>query len=187
MNNLDRETVKTQILDGMTIMELAKHYGCSRTTITNFKKENGLVGLSKNGRTKAVGGVKLCKSCGTTKDLSEFYSNGYYNSGTKKYKPNCKSCEKQIKNKQHYSRIVEILAGSDRELKCELCGYKSNLSALQFHHVDPSEKDYAISEMKSLAFEKVRDEINKCAVLCANCHTEIHNPHLDFDRFFGGE
>ena len=187
MSNLDKETVKQQILSGMTIMELADHYGCSRTKITSFKQQNGLVGLSPNGKTKSDGGTKICNSCHTEFSLDNFYSNGLYKNGRKKYKPSCKSCNEQLRSKAHYSKINEILFEAGREFKCELCGYNKNLSALVFHHLDPSEKENSISSMKTHGIEAIRKEIKKCALLCANCHSEIHNPHLLFDRFFGGD
>lgn len=58
--------------------------------------------------------------------------------------------------------------------KCERCGYNKNCpAAYDFHHKDPTAKEFAISKSNlSLARQKV--EIDKCLLLCANCHREIH-------------
>ena len=57
---------------------------------------------------------------------------------------------------------------------CECCGYNKCLAALEFHHVDPMTKERAIAVMKNYSEQKLRDEINKCVLVCANCHREIH-------------
>ena len=75
--------------------------------------------------------------------------------------------------------IIEARGG-----KCELCGYNKNLSALDFHHKNPDEKEFSL-DMKQLAsrsLEKLESELNKCIILCANCHREMHNQDLDMSN-----
>jgi hypothetical protein len=57
--------------------------------------------------------------------------------------------------------------------ECECCGYKRCVSALEFHHKDPKEKDFNISG-KSYSIERLKKEIDKCILVCSNCHSEIH-------------
>lgn len=61
--------------------------------------------------------------------------------------------------------------------KCSSCGYKKTNSALCFHHVDPSTKSFNISGMNLLkiARAKLEKEVDKCIVLCNNCHAELHD------------
>lgn len=68
------------------------------------------------------------------------------------------------------------LAREYRGGKCELCGYSKSQRALSFHHRDPKKKSFGIS-MKGLtrSWEKIRLEIDKCVLLCANCHMEVHD------------
>lgn len=56
---------------------------------------------------------------------------------------------------------------------CVKCGYNKSISVLQFHHTDPSKKDFTISG-KSWSFERLKKEVDKCILVCANCHIEIH-------------
>ena len=61
--------------------------------------------------------------------------------------------------------------------KCEICGYNKCISALQFHHLNPEEKDFNISEniqLNHFNIETYYKEVNKCILVCANCHAEIH-------------
>jgi hypothetical protein len=64
--------------------------------------------------------------------------------------------------------------------KCEKCGYDNlnYLRVFEFHHIDSSEKDFTISG-KTWSFERLRLEVDKCILLCSNCHKEIHE---DLDR-----
>ncbi len=60
--------------------------------------------------------------------------------------------------------------------KCILCGYKKCSRALSFHHINPNKKDFGLST-KGLtrSWEHIKKEIDKCVLLCANCHMEIHD------------
>lgn len=57
--------------------------------------------------------------------------------------------------------------------KCVSCGYDAYYGALEFHHVNPEEKEIKLSETHSFT-DEVRLELDKCVVLCANCHREVH-------------
>lgn len=57
---------------------------------------------------------------------------------------------------------------------CEVCGYNKCPAALSFHHKDPSEKDFGISSGKIRGWDKIKIELDKCMLVCNNCHAEIH-------------
>lgn len=60
--------------------------------------------------------------------------------------------------------------------KCEVCGYNKCQQALEFHHNDSSIKDFGISvNGYARSWNKVKHELDKCIMVCANCHREIHN------------
>ncbi len=59
--------------------------------------------------------------------------------------------------------------------KCELCGYEQCINALDLHHKDASQKDFGISSSGlTRSLDKNKQEADKCVLLCANCHREIH-------------
>ena len=59
--------------------------------------------------------------------------------------------------------------------KCQRCGYVRCIDALEFHHSDSSQKDFSISEKGyTRSWTKVKEELDKCILLCANCHREVH-------------
>ena len=56
---------------------------------------------------------------------------------------------------------------------CQHCGYHKSLNALEFHHINPSEKTATIAELCSKNWEIIKKELDKCILLCSNCHREI--------------
>lgn len=84
-------------------------------------------------------------------------------------------------NSQNARKVVEWRRRAKLRLiaykggKCESCGYdKPFLSCYDFHHKDPSQKDFTISG-KSRSFERLKEEADKCSLLCKNCHYELHD------------
>lgn len=74
------------------------------------------------------------------------------------------------KRRENKLRAIEYKGG-----KCERCGYNKCEAALDFHHVDPKMKTAEIKDLvKNCGFEKLKIELDKCILLCANCHREEH-------------
>ena len=57
--------------------------------------------------------------------------------------------------------------------KCERCGYDKCMGALDFHHKNPEEKEFILAHASG--WEKMKEELGKCTLLCKNCHYELHN------------
>lgn len=116
--------------------------------------------------------AKTCRDCGVEKPLSDFYTDGYYKVRTK-YKPTCRTCEMKGR-KERSLQIIKSVFGD--KPACLICGYDKCFAALDFHHVDPSEKEYSIAKMLlgSPAKGRLEKELRKCVVLCATCHREYH-------------
>jgi DNA-binding CsgD family transcriptional regulator len=79
-----------------------------------------------------------------------------------------------IKVKSHRKKIKEKLVDY-KGGSCELCHYNKCIEALEFHHRDPAQKDFGISEYTHLKWDNIVKEVDKCIMVCANCHREIHN------------
>ena len=65
-------------------------------------------------------------------------------------------------------RAVTYLGG-----RCMICGYDTCIEAFDFHHIDPEEKDFNVSEHVT-SFEAIRAEVEECELLCSNHHREVH-------------
>jgi hypothetical protein len=96
----------------------------------------------------------------------------------RKFCPECKLIAARVKNVREvdkHRKKIKQLAVDYKGGCCSLCGYAKFLGALEFHHLDPAEKDFGISSKGTTAsWEKIKIELNKCICLCANCHREVH-------------
>lgn len=85
-------------------------------------------------------------------------------------KERCNSCQVNRRRFKLRKRIVAYLGGC-----CGRCGYNKCEQALHAHHTDPSEKSFNISGAHCRSWERIRKELDKCILLCANCHAEEHS------------
>ncbi|MFH1522962.1 MAG: hypothetical protein ABIE43_04075 [Patescibacteria group bacterium] len=106
------------------------------------------------------------------------------------------------KDKRKYANRAEYLKKAvDRRRKeirekainfkgsnCEIYGYNKCKKALEFHHFNESMKEFGISAKGyTRSWEAVRNELGKCALLCANCHREVHEGITQLSRVIGIE
>lgn len=104
---------------------------------------------------------KICKRHG----LTEF-------SVDKNGKCRCKKCRQDAVQKRR--RNLKQLAVEYKGGKCQICGYNKYIGALEFHHLNPEEKDFEIGCGNTKSFEKFKKELDKCILVCSNCHKELH-------------
>lgn len=89
-----------------------------------------------------------------------------------------KFCSTKCKNNytvtQHRRRLKDkalVYKGG----KCERCAYDKCVGALVFHHLDPAQKDFQIGGRGTTrAWSRIQKELDKCLLLCSNCHAEVH-------------
>ena len=91
---------------------------------------------------------------------------------------NTKFCCIKCKNKFHTKKKRKELKLKSIEYKggcCQKCGYSKCVDALEFHHLHSNEKDFGISASGiTRSWDKIKVELDKCVLLCANCHRELH-------------
>jgi 5-methylcytosine-specific restriction endonuclease McrA len=63
--------------------------------------------------------------------------------------------------------------------KCISCGFNKYIAAMEFHHLDSKQKDFSLSGM-TISWVRMQKELDKCALLCANCHRAAHSGELVF-------
>jgi hypothetical protein len=88
-------------------------------------------------------------------------------------KEKCNSCSVNQRRFSLKIKCVDYKGG-----KCEQCGYNKSLRALSFHHIDPLKKDFQISGSHCKSWKSIQIELDKCLLLCANCHMEKHEEEL---------
>lgn len=75
--------------------------------------------------------------------------------------------------KQNLKQIREHVDKLKKESSCVKCGF-DHPAALLFHHRNPNEKNFSIAEARGYSFKTVLKEIEKCDILCSNCHEILH-------------
>lgn len=94
-----------------------------------------------------------------------------YRKGTR-FQAKCKACFNQYcmdRWRQVKVKAVEYMGG-----KCVHCGYDKYEGALEFHHIDPSEKEADWNKLRLKSWNSIKIELDKCIMLCSNCHREEH-------------
>lgn len=82
----------------------------------------------------------------------------------------CNSCHINGKRRNFKEKCLEYKGN-----KCTNCGYNKCKRALTFHHIDPKTKLFEIAGSHCRKWEKVVAELDKCCLLCQNCHSELHD------------
>jgi len=135
--------------------------------------------------------MKKCITCKKDFPDEEFNKNKTRKDGLGNV---CKPCRKEYDKNRYNNNKAYTKEGNNRrrkdnrdwfldikkDLRCEKCG-EDFIYCLEFHHKDPKEKEMNISVMVGQAYgkERIKKEINKCIVLCANCHRKEHYAGLD--------
>lgn len=122
---------------------------------------------------------KFCKKCRKARPLGAFYPKA---SGADRGRfAYCKKCERRRKNEANDRLKAEAVAYKGG--KCCVCGYARCTGAMAFHHIDPAEKDFGIATRMGAngLTDALRRELDKCALVCGNCHAELHAGIVQFD------
>ena len=71
---------------------------------------------------------------------------------------------------------LKLMAVAEKGGRCQLCGYSRCIRALEFHHINPSEKSFALGERGlTRSWSRIQEELAKTMLLCANCHREVED------------
>jgi hypothetical protein len=162
------EVLEIAVEDGLTIAEMAEELGRTVTTVRYWLKKYGLPTDNRARRrsTRSADPIgtrkKLdCRHHGLTDYVME--RRGYYR---------CVKCRSEavMRRRRKVKKILVEEAGG----RCTICGFSGHPAALEFHHLDPAEKSFALS-IRGITWgiDKLRAEATKCVLLCATCHALV--------------
>lgn len=113
--------------------------------------------------------MKTCSKCKEIRPLDQFYTQNDRKSGTSY----CKSCFNAYTIQRWINKKIEAI--NYKGGACLHCGYNKFYGALEFHHINPNEKDVDWSKLRLRSLDKIKHELDKCILLCSNCHREEHH------------
>jgi transposase len=165
----DRTLLEQLASEGATLKEMAEAVDRSIATVRHWLAKWNIARPRRMRRADpAVDPLIIDRKChrhGVTRFRLE--GRGYYR---------CLLCRQERVSewrRRIKRKLIEEAGG-----KCTICGYTACAAALQFHHVDPSEKAFALShEGVARNIQSARAEAAKCILLCANCHAEVEVGH----------
>lgn len=149
------DEIVNDYINGMLIKDICTKYKIGNKRLRNILKNRSVYKLPKSNTNK---------HCDIHDSMYELAPSGVYR---------CKKCDVERVNQAR--KELKIKAVEYKGGKCEICGYSKSMSALEFHHTDPSIKEKNIARYSTRQWEKVVDELDKCILVCANCHREIHD------------
>lgn len=149
---MERPELEALVNDGLSIRKIVERVGKGYSTVRYWL---GVYGL----KTKLV---CRCRKCEDT-DESHFYPGRY---------TICKKCRGKGQGWMYRKYKKQAIAYKGGE--CSRCGYDKYQAALDFHHRDTKEKDPNWRLMRNWSFRRVKAELDKCDLVCRNCHAEIH-------------
>mgnify|MGYP002345817199 FL=1 len=159
---MNKEELSILVSKGFSTYDIGKKLKCSQTNVCYWLKKYGLTTVKSSH-------VKRCPRCKTSKSPNEFYNRRGKIGGSVYCKP-CTNAQ-TLERTQAFKALAVAYKGG----KCTKCGYSKCLGALEFHHLDPSQKDFEIGGLKLHAWsDVVKRELDKCILVCSNCHKEIH-------------
>lgn len=166
---MEKYTLIKLIEEGFSIRKIADSLNLPPTNIRYWLKKFEL----KTKHKKQIVLEKCCPKCNLIKSINDFY---FHNTITRKrYGGYCKECS----NNYHSKRVKEIklkmieYKGGKCE-RCKLTVDQSHYSVFEFHHIDPLTKDPYFHKIKYKNWNYIINELNKCKLLCANCHRITH-------------
>lgn len=101
-----------------------------------------------------------------------------YPGGHQQHKSICNVCRTSNSRKNKKLKAVGYMGG-----KCIVCEYDKCIAALHFHHIEPHEKEFGFSSNMTKPFEVLQIELNKCIIVCSNCHSEIHAGLINIEPY----
>jgi hypothetical protein len=174
---MDKNILEKLITEGKTIAKMAEELNVSITTLKKYLNRYGL--KTVRFRSNNVGmPCKICKKTLTGRQQS-FCSNkcrcNYNNHHVNDGEGNKTYYVQKEKGYVIKREFIEMKGGG-----CMICGYKKSLRALTFHHRDPSTKEFVLDvrHLSNRSYSKCLAEMEKCDLLCFNCHMELHEKEL---------
>lgn len=148
---MNKDTLELYISQGHSTYEIAKLENCGQTNVRHWLRKYGLNTLPR-------------------KDQFKIKNPTSYSTNPNNYK------NQRVRAKIRKAEAVRLKGG-----KCSICGYSKNYAALQFHHRNPENKVFNLDARKlsNTNWDSITKELEKCELLCANCHAEIHSPDLE--------
>lgn len=165
----DRESLERMLEAGMTLAEIGVVRGTAPGTVARRIQKYGLRGTKATRRTALV---RAARASGAKEVVLECPVHGRTEFWVGKHSVRCKKCNTAAVAERR--RRVKATLVNEAGGCCRRCGFDESHAALEFHHLDPATKSFAVSAKGvTRSIDSLRAEAQKCVLLCANCHAMV--------------
>jgi excisionase family DNA binding protein len=160
-----RGVMAVLVAEELTVQQIAERLGIGATTVRYWLRKYGLRTVRARGARPAPDQQVVIRNC-RRHGYTAWVRTG---SGGRFRCKRCRTAAVTARRRRVKQLLIDEAGGC-----CVLCGYDRFPGALQFHHLDPAEKSFALSVPGvTRSLEKARAEAAKCVLMCANCHAEV--------------
>lgn len=164
--------IKELIDQGQSQREIANKLKISQTTVRYYLKKYELKTQKNLYNIIISNDRRICIKCLKNLSINNFYSKS---NRINKFHHICKDCSNVISTQKSIENKLKMIKFKGNQCKnCNLHIEDSHYSVFDFHHRDLHSKDINLSSIKKWTWNKIEIELNKCDLLCSNCHRIEH-------------
>lgn len=169
---LSREDLEPLIAKGASLAEIAEALDRGKATVRYWLAKYGLRTQCPRRGPRRRPGTELARDEGLGRAVLQCPRHGETEHVVdKRGSYRCRRCraEAVARRRRKVKRMLVAEAGG----RCTICGYDRHVAALEFHHLDPSAKEFGLAQRGAHSIDRLREEIGKCVLLCSNRHAEV--------------
>ncbi len=172
---MEKEYLESLVEQGLSTRQISNIIKKGQTTVRywlnkyDLKTKNKSFSNGYTGYKKANKDNQFCSCC----DVKLNSENSYLKKDKKNYYSLCKICFAEYTFKKRFNFKINAL--EYKQNNCESCGYNKDITALEFHHKNPVQKEINPAKLYHKPWDFAKEELDKCSVLCSNCHREEHH------------
>ena len=172
---VNKELLKELVEQKLGQREIAIKVGCAQSTIKLYLKKYGLktINTRKYEHINVNIDEKYCSKCNTIKNKTDFYK---VKSTSNVLQSKCKMCNHN--NVKARAKSIKLRMLEYKGNRCVDCGLQlkdTKACVFDFHHLDPLTKDINFDIIRWKNWETIKNELDKCIILCSNCHRIRHS------------
>jgi hypothetical protein len=175
---INKKELKELVEQKLGQREISLKVGCSQSTIKLYLKKYGLktINTRKYEDIKVNIDEKYCPKCKKIKNKCDFYK---VNTRSDALQSKCKICNhNNVKARAKGIKLKMLEYKGNQCIDCSLHIKNTKACVFDFHHLDPSTKDINFNIIRWKSWDVIKKELDKCVILCSNCHRIRHSNEL---------
>jgi hypothetical protein len=172
---MEKKFLEELVDKGLSLNQISKISNKSLTNVRYWCEKFNLKSKHKNFKERKIENpspnTKICPVCKIEKNLSFFYKKT-----SSSYHSHCKECFNQYCSDRWTNKKIESIIYKGSEcMDCRISYPDEPYVIFEFHHLNPKNKEFDWSKMRLKTNSAIKKELDKCVLLCSNCHKKRHH------------